>query len=96
VLSEDLVFHTIEGPSGEVWIGTNAGIAVTDREFRAQRILGAGDGLPTNRITSGATLGGKFYFSGDSPDRGAMAIYDPRNAFSPGSARMMDYRLRAS
>lgn len=74
----DLVRTVVFGDK-QSWLCTSAGVAQFDEKQRVQRWFSRMDGLCANRVTSGAELFGKTYFStswGDSG--GGLAVFDPQ------------------
>lgn len=73
----DLVSDILFTPNGH-WLCTSLGVARLDRQGRIINIFTREDGLCANRVTGGAALLGKQYFStawGDSG--GGLAVFDP-------------------
>ncbi len=73
----DLVSDVLFSPTGH-WLCTSLGVAHLDRQGRVINIFTRADGLCANRVTGGAELLGKQYFStawGDSG--GGLAVFDP-------------------
>ncbi|MBC7822215.1 MAG: hypothetical protein IAG10_35470, partial [Planctomycetaceae bacterium] len=73
----DLVSDLVFSASGD-WLCTSLGVARLDREGRVGNLFSRADGLCANRVTGGAELLGKSYFTtawGDSG--GGLAVFDP-------------------
>ena len=73
----DLVRSVVFGHQ-QTWLCTSVGVAQLDQQQRVQRTFSRTDGLCANRVTGGAEIFGKTYFStawGDSG--GGLAIFDP-------------------
>ena len=83
VLAADYVFGAISDPkvAPGTWLYTEMGLAVLDDQFHAVRALTRDDGLAANLIASGASLGGRLYFSAGWGDAGGgLIVFDPATA----------------
>ena len=73
----DLVSDVVFSPTGH-WLCTSLGVAHLDREGRVIDIFTRADGLCANRVTGGAELLGKQYFTTAwHHSSGGLAVFDP-------------------
>ncbi len=78
-LAADQVFDAFADIDGHVWLATAVGVDRLDREGRVVDHYSRGDGLLSNRVTSGAVSADRVYFaSGWNDSGGGLVVFDPR------------------
>lgn len=78
-LPDETVYFITEDEDGDLWVGTNAGLAEIDLQTRRIRTYDVRDGLQANEFNGGAVLraeGGELIFGGVN----GLNIIDPRDA----------------
>ena len=85
-IGADAVYAVVDDPDGKRrWLATDDGLAVLDADDRVIALLDRDDGLLANRLTGGARLDGRLYFSAAWGDcGGGLAVFDPQTAVLTG------------
>ena len=85
-IGADAVYAVVDDPDGKRrWLATDDGLAVLDADDRVIAVLDRDDGLLANRLTGGARLDGRLYFSAAWGDRGGgLAVFNPQTSVFTG------------